>query len=640
MFALPFKRLVVAGACLAALASPALAGNYQTNGAEYAIAGHSQGDQMRPDLKINNSGGFLVWQDNRSDGSGLGLSARRLDATLSGVMSGFRVNEIGSDDQENARISLLNGGGAVFVWQGGRYGFQHIYARFLSASNTWVTGDIHINSATNGLHIDPAVATLANGNVVVVWSSVNEYSTNSLRDVYAQILSPAGQKIGSQFLVNQFTEYNQRTPVVGALADGGFVVAWVSEQQRIAINVNPNMLYPRGGLPTVSVDVYARTFSAAGVAAGAEFLVNTADWICANPAIVGSAEGGFAIVWGQADTVTPNNAWDIYGRVFSATGTASVVRRVNTVSYGDQVFAQIGASGSDFLVTYTSLAQDGSREGVFAQFLKQDGSLAGEGFRVNTTTPSQQMHQRVAGDASGRFLVAWTGYIGSPNNFDLFAQRYDDALQALQAPEAPFVTVLGPNSLAVSWPGQAGLTVSHYEVYADGALTPTALVTNNSYWAMGGLTAGSTHSFRLCYVLVDERRSPLSAAASGTTYSALSTWGGIPQEWMTSHFGNDLFAWPSPYADSDGDGASNRNEFLAGTDPLNAASVLRIRLDPTPQGLYLNWNTEAALVYQVQSSTDMVNWSDLGQPRFAAGEVDSMHVGLASVGYYRVIRLR
>ena len=215
--------------------------------------------------------------------------------------------------------------------------------------------------------------------------------------------------------------------------------------------------------------------------------------------------------------------------------------------------------------------------------------------------------------------MAWTGYIGSPNNFDFFAQRYADTLQALAAPEAPYVTVLGSNSLGVSWPPQAGLSVSHYEVYADGSVTPTALVTNNSYWAVAGLAPGSTHSYRLAYVLTDDRRSPLSAAASGTTYSQLSTWGGIPQEWMTTHFGADLFAWPSPYADSDGDGASNGNEFLAGTDPLDPGSALRIRLEPTPQGLFLNWNTEPTLVYQVQSSTDMVNWSSLGQPRFSAG---------------------
>ena len=155
-------------------------------------------------------------------------------------------------------------------------------------------------------------------------------------------------------------------------------------------------------MPGVSVDIYARIYNAAGVAAGSEFLVNTDNWICANPAISGSGDGGFAIVWGQADVITPNNAWDIYGRVYSAGGTASIVRRVNAVTYGDQVFPQISASGSDFLVAYTSLAQDGSREGVFAQFLKPDGSLLGEGFQVNTTTPSQQMHQRVAADSSGR----------------------------------------------------------------------------------------------------------------------------------------------------------------------------------------------------------------------------------------------
>ena len=294
MFASSLRRLVVIGACLATAASSALAGNYQTNGGEYAIAGNFPGDQVRPDFKINTSGGFLVWQDNRTDGDGLGLSARRLDATLSGVMSTFRINETGKDDQENAKVALLNGGGAAFVWQGGRLGYQHIYARFLSASNAWVTGDVHINAATNGMHIDPAVTTLANGNVVVVWSSFNEYSTNSMRDVYAQVLSPVGEKIGSQFRVNQFTDYNQRTPVVAALGDGGFVVAWVSEQQRTAISVNPNMMYPRTGAPSMSVDVYARTYNSAGIAVGSEFLVNTDDWICANPAIAASSEGGFA----------------------------------------------------------------------------------------------------------------------------------------------------------------------------------------------------------------------------------------------------------------------------------------------------------------------------------------------------------
>ena len=76
------------------------------------------------------------------------------------------------------------------------------------------------------------MAVLNNSNVVVVWGSFDEAGANSLQDVYGQILSPTGQKIGGEFLINQFTDFNQRTPTVAALANGGFVAAWVSEQER------------------------------------------------------------------------------------------------------------------------------------------------------------------------------------------------------------------------------------------------------------------------------------------------------------------------------------------------------------------------------------------------------------------------
>ena len=101
-----------------------------------------------------------------------------------------------------------------------------------------------------------------------------------------------------------------------------------------------------------------------------------------------------------------------------------------------------------------------------------------------------------------------------------------------------------------------------------------------------------------------------------------------------------MFSWPSPYADSDGDGANNYNEFLAGTDPKNANSVLRIRLQLTPQGKFLDWNTQSGLIYQVEGSVDMKNWSAVGSPRFAPGAVDSMYVGGSNANYYRVLRLR
>ena len=68
--------------------------------------------------------------------------------------------------------------------------------------------------------------------------------------------------------------------------------------------------------------------------------------------------------------------------------------------------------------------------------------------------------------------------------------------------------------------------------------------------------------------------------------------------------------------------------------------MLKVLLDHTPQGLFLQWNTQPGLIYQVQSSTDLKHWTNAGDPRWAAGTVDSMYVGGASANYYRAVRLR
>src|ERR1035441_570885 len=179
-----------------AVAAPALVlgqTNYVPNGVEYAIAGSLAGDQARPQLGLSVSGGYLVWQDNFTDGDGLGISALRLDNSFSRALSPFRVNSIGAGGQENPQVSMLNGGGAVFVWQGGKQGFQRIYARFLSAGNLWLAGDVQVNTFTNSSQVSPVVTTLANSNVVVAWASFNQAASTSLQDVYAQLLSPTGQ---------------------------------------------------------------------------------------------------------------------------------------------------------------------------------------------------------------------------------------------------------------------------------------------------------------------------------------------------------------------------------------------------------------------------------------------------------------
>jgi hypothetical protein len=521
-----------------------------------------------------------------------------------------------------------------------------------------------VSTFTNNFQINPAVIVLNNSNVVVVWASFDQASSNSLLDVYGQIFTPAGQKVGANFLINQFISYNQRTPAIAALKNGGFVVAWVSEQQRV-VGSAPAALQSPGQLAALapSAGIYARLYSSNGVAVGIEFPVNTDFNPCANPGVAVASDGSFMMVWGAYDMDNPTNSWDIYARPFSSAGVGGTTVLVNSRLYGDQYVPRISAIGGDYLIVWTSLGQDGSREGVYGQFLHENGSGVGVEFRVNTTTISQQMQPAVASDGVGQFVVIWTSYTGSPYSFDLFAQRYANVSTILQPMSAPFIYapfivsngVYQPQ-LQVSWPALLGISVSTYEVYVDGAVTPMMLTTNTT-WTMtaaNGLAANSTHSFQLDYTTTDGRRSPISPSASGTTWLGYY-WGtptnAIPVEWMTMYFGPQS-SWPSTTADSDGDGMNNYQEFLAGTIPTNSDSVLRVQISKTsqgaqpqqvgqsPQGMYLNWNTQPGFTYQVQMTTNFTSWSNLGSPRFAAGTGDSIFVGGGTVGYYRVLLLR
>ncbi|HEX9047812.1 MAG TPA: hypothetical protein VF988_12365 [Verrucomicrobiae bacterium] len=638
---------------VAASSASAQTNYYGANGTEYPIVGYLIGDQVHPDLAVSTTNGIVVWQDNATDGNGLGISARRLDGTLSGALGTFRVNVNGVGDQENAHVALLKNGGAAFVWQGGLAAAQHIYARYLSVSNTFLsTSDILVNTVTNTFQATPALTVLTNGNVVVVWASYNQAGTNSLLDVYGQILSPTGANVGTNFLINQFTGYNQRTPTVAPLKNGGFVVAWVSEQQRaVAPNWGSNNTYygfsPTLPLPTV--DIYARLFNASGAPVGNEFLVNTDLNTSANPDIATASDGSFMVVWSAKDRMNATNGWDVHARTFSSTGTGRAAFIVNTRIYGDEYLPHVSSIGQDYMVTWTSMGQDGSREGVFAQFVHADGSLIGGEFQVNTTTIGQQIHPTVASDGVGQFVVVWTSFTGLPYSFDLFAQRYLNVASLLQPMSAPYVWapfvlsngVYQPR-LVVSWPSLLGLSVTNYEVYVDGGSTPMGIVVSNQ-WTMtaaNGLSTNSTHSFQLDYVTTDGRRSPLSPAASGTTWSGANYYG-IPFEWIEAYYGLNFTSWPTdvnaPLAPG---GPSLYQVFLGGGNPTDPSTWLKQQLTRTSQGIFLGWNTTPGGTYQVQVTTDFKNWTNLGSPRFAAGKTDSINVGGNAAGYYRVVLQR
>jgi len=101
---------------------------------------------------------------------------------------------------------------------------------------------------------------------------------------------------------------------------------------------------------------------------------------------------------------------------------------VNTYTTGDQFLPGVAADGAGgFVVTWSSMDQDGSLAGVFGQRHDASGAPVGPEFQINAYTTSHQRGTRVAAAPTGAFVVVWTSAEGDGSDRAIFGRRYDSA---------------------------------------------------------------------------------------------------------------------------------------------------------------------------------------------------------------------
>lgn len=261
-----------------------------------------------------------------------------------------------------------------------------------------LTGEFTVNSSVAGTQSSASVATVADGGFVVAWMSQHEGDGFG---IYAQRYGANHQPLGGEFRVNTTTVGDQFSPSVAALDGGGFVVAWMS--------------YGQDGFQNYGI--YGQRYDAGGAPVGGEFSVSSTpafdDQFCSVAAL---DDGGFVAVW---QTIDPEGAGSgIYGRRFDAAGNpVGSEFQVAPVATGGQATPSVAAlDGGGFVLTWSSPA------GVFAQRYDAAGAPAGDEFFLGDHT-----QPAITGLAGGGFLIAWEADEGGDFNADIEGQLFDSS---------------------------------------------------------------------------------------------------------------------------------------------------------------------------------------------------------------------
>ena len=266
------------------------------------------GNQVHPTVAgLSNGTSVVVWESD-AVGTGRVIQFQMFDAAGNKLGAERLVAAPEAGDRLFPSVTSLAGGGFAVTWQGydeanQTNGFD-IYARTFNADGSARSGTVTVNPATAGdqqnfADLVRTAAGLKDGRVVITWLDLSG-ADGSGAGVFARILNADGTASSGAFQVNTVTAGSQTYGAVGALNDGGFVVAWQD--------------------PALGIEL--QRYSAAGVAVGTQVQVSTFNNGAQQYAQVSAlGDGGYAVLW-QSLNDDGSTGWQVAGQRFAANGSA------------------------------------------------------------------------------------------------------------------------------------------------------------------------------------------------------------------------------------------------------------------------------------------------------------------------------
>jgi len=378
-------------------------------GEEFQVNTHTKREQNLPCVAMDEKGNFVVaWSSRNQDGSGYGVFAQRYDQYGKPAGEEFQVNTYFKGRQEAPSIAMNRKGNFVATWtcfgqDGSNYG---IFAQRYNGKGETLGNEFQVNTYTEMFQMNSCITMNERGNFVAVWSSSDQ--DGSGYGVFAQRFNKNGTTLGPEFQVNTYTMQNQESPCVAMNKKGNFVIAWISYEQDGS---------GRG--------VFAQRYDKSGMPVGPEFQVNTYAYEHqSNPCIAMDRKGNFVVAW--ISWKQNFSQYGVYAQRFKKNGEpVGPEFQVNTYTIGIKNWPAIAMNRKgNFVITWTSWAQDGSDHGVFAQRFNKNGKTVGPEFQVNNHIDKNQARPCVAMDKKGNFIIAWESLEQDGSGTGIFAKLF------------------------------------------------------------------------------------------------------------------------------------------------------------------------------------------------------------------------
>ena len=327
-------------------------------GPEFVVNTTTSSNQFDPTITALADGRFVVaWTDQSATGvdtDGWAVRAQVFNADGSASGAEFLVNSTTTSFQYEPTITGLANGRFVVAWRddsatGGDTTLSAIRAQVFNADGSTFGAEFLANTTTTNSQSQPTITDLANGRFVVAWTDLSQTAGDTSQyAIRAQLFDADGATFGPEFLVNTTTALAQISPTVTGLANGRFVVAWVTSQT---------------GADNSDTTIRSQVFNADGSTFGAEFEANTTIvGVQIAPTITALADGRFVVAWEDDSATGGDTAFSaIRGQLFNADGSTSGAEfLVNTTTANSQTEPTITAlADGRFVVSWFDASATG-----------------------------------------------------------------------------------------------------------------------------------------------------------------------------------------------------------------------------------------------------------------------------------------